>query len=84
MHLLAHRGIYASALARTLCRWTRTTWSALSNAEHDAGRQEQGRAGGLVLLLALRCGAARRFESGAASVRPAGWERRGEGAARTH
>ena len=50
MHLLAHRGIYASALARTLCRWTRTTWSALSNAEHDAGRQEQGRAGGRAIF----------------------------------
>ena len=34
---LAHRRICAAALAGALCRWKRTTRSAFSNAEHDAG-----------------------------------------------
>ena len=42
---LAHRRICAAALARALCRWKRTTRSAFSNAEHDAGGREPARAG---------------------------------------
>ena len=40
---LAHRSIYAAALALVLCTWTRTRQSAFSNAEHDAGGREPGR-----------------------------------------
>ena len=42
---LVHRCKCAVALAGTLCRWKRTTRSAFSNAEHDAGGQEPARAG---------------------------------------
>ena len=42
---LAHRSIYTAALAGALCRWKRTTRSAFSNAEHDAGGREPARAG---------------------------------------
>ena len=42
----AHCSIYTAAFARVLCRWTRTTLSAFSNAAHDAGGLAPGRGGG--------------------------------------
>ena len=46
--VLAHRSIYAAALALVLCTWTRTRQSAFSNAEHDTRGQEPGREGSQV------------------------------------
>ena len=42
---LTHRSNCTAALAGALCRWKRTTRSAFSNAEHDAGGREPARAG---------------------------------------